>query len=199
MKDAAKQSRDPSNTSYYITNEFYEKLMDDFTDWQRKDRELVETDLRDSCRRILEQEAYCLQALRLEDWLSLYADECLYWVPGTPHAGDPRREVTIAFDDRRRLEDRIYRLQLAYAWSQRPPSRTVRMVGNVGVFATDTDDVVMVRSNLLINEFWAEETRLWGGWCAHRLRRKADSWEILVKQVNLIDCDQNLRNPSILL
>jgi benzoate/toluate 1,2-dioxygenase beta subunit len=73
------------------------------------------------------------------------------------------------------------------------------MVGNVGVFATDTDDVVMVRSNLLINEFWAEETRLWGGWCAHRLRRKADSWEILVKQVNLIDCDQNLRNPSILL
>ena len=37
------------------------------------------------------------------------------------------------------------------------------------------------------------------GWSAHRLRRAGDGWEILVKQVNLIDCDRNLRNPSITL
>ena len=33
----------------------------------------------------------------------------------------------------------------------------------------------------------------------HRLRDMATHWKILVKQVNLIDYDQNLRNPSIVL
>ena len=54
---------------------------------------------------------------------------------GTPEAGDPRREIAISFDDRRRMEDRIYRLRTGYAWSQAPKSRTVRMVSNVEVFA----------------------------------------------------------------
>jgi 3-phenylpropionate/cinnamic acid dioxygenase small subunit len=187
------------NASIYVSDEYYGQLVENFTDWQQKDAEINDSNLRDSCRRFLEREARLLQDLRLDDWLGLYADECLYWVPGSIDAGDPRHEVAIAFDDRRRLGDRIFRLQMGFAWSQRPASRTVRMVGNVEVFKTKTDAIVMVRSNLLINEFWANECRLWGGWCGHRLQRYNDDWQILVKQVNLIDCDQNLRNPSIIL
>lgn len=190
---------DPSIASHYISNDFYEALVADFTDWRREELESADPGLRDSCRRFLEREARLLEELRLEDWLALCAPECLYWVPATPDGGDPRREVAIAFDDRRRLEDRIYRLRLAHAWSQRPPSRTVRVVSNVTVYGTEQDDVLMVRSNFMISEFWAEETRLWSGWCGHRLRQKEDGWEILVKQVNLIDCDRNIRNPSIIL
>ncbi|HSM19224.1 MAG TPA: aromatic-ring-hydroxylating dioxygenase subunit beta, partial [Hyphomicrobiales bacterium] len=114
---------DPSLTSHYVGNEFYEKLVADFADWRREERESDDPALRDSCRRLLEREARLLEELRLDDWLALYAPECLYWVPTTPDGGDPRREVAVAFDDRRRLEDRVYRLQLAHAWSQRPPSR----------------------------------------------------------------------------
>ncbi|MDP2621863.1 MAG: aromatic-ring-hydroxylating dioxygenase subunit beta [Hyphomicrobiales bacterium] len=190
---------DPSLTSHYVGNEFYEKLITDFTGWRREELERDDPALRDSCRRVLEREARLLEELRLEDWLALYAPECLYWVPATPEGGDPRREVAIAFDDRRRLEDRIYRLRLAHAWSQRPPSRTVRLVSNVEVFATDAEDLFMVRSTFMISEFWAEEVRHWAGWCGHRLRQKEDGWDILVKQVNLIDCDRNIRNPSIIL
>lgn len=190
---------DPSLTSHYVGNEFYEKLVADFADWRREERESHDPALRDSCRRLLEREACLLEELRLDDWLALYAPECLYWVPTTPTCGDPRREVAVAFDDRRRLGDRVYRLQLAHAWSQRPPSRTARMVSNVTVYATDEVDVLMVRSNFMISEFWAEETRLWSGWCGHRLRRDGDGGAILVKQVNLIDCDRNIRNPSIIL
>jgi 3-phenylpropionate/cinnamic acid dioxygenase small subunit len=190
---------DPSISSYYVTNEYYEQLLIDYSDWQREELEIGDPGIRDSCRHFLEKESYLLQDMRFNHWLKLYAAECLYWVPGTAAAGDPRREVAIAFDDRRRLEDRVYRLQTSHAWSQRPPSRTVRMVGNVTVFSTCSDNVIMTRSNFLINEFWAEETRLWGGWSGHRLRRIDSGWEILAKQVNLIDCDSNLRNPSILL
>jgi len=48
-------------------------------------------------------------------------------------------------------------------------------------------------------EFRAGETRIWSGWSGHRLRDMTTHWKILVKQVNLIDYDQNLRTPSIVL
>src|SRR5258708_4649362 len=118
----------------------------------------------DEFRRLLGREAGLLDKLRYDDWLALYARECIYWVPSTPNAGDPRREISVMFDDRRRLEDRIYRFRTGYAWSQAPASRTVRLVTNVEVFAGARDDSRMVRSNFLISEFWGDETRVLTGW-----------------------------------
>jgi len=139
---------------------------------------------------LLEREARLLDEARFEEWLGLFAPQCAYWIPARPGAGDPRREVAVAFDDRRRLEDRIYRLRTGSAWSQAPASRTVRLVTNIEVFENS-----MARSNFLISEFRSGETRRWAGWCGYRLK----DCKIEVKQVNLLDCDQNLRNPSLLL
>lgn len=189
----------PSQTSYYVGTEFYSALVADFRDWQSDTAEETDPALRDSCRRLLEREARLLEQGRHEDWLALYAPECLYWVPASRDGGDPRREVAIAFDDRRRLEDRVYRLRNAYAWSQQPPSRTSRLVSNATVYRTGEADTVMVRSGFHISEFQDGDYRTYAGWCGHRLRRAGDGWQILVKQVNLINCDQNLRNPSITL
>jgi benzoate/toluate 1,2-dioxygenase beta subunit len=148
---------------------------------------------------LLEREARLLDQMRYEEWLKLYAPECVYWVPATPNAGDPRREVAVMFDDRRRLEDRVFRLRTGFAWSQAPASRTVRLIANVEVFATDNEAVRMVRSNFLITEFWGDETRILSGWTGHRFVRHNARWEIQVKQVNLLECDQSIRNPSIVL
>lgn len=190
---------DPSRSSYYVSNDYYDALIEAFTDWRSDDREITEAARRDELRIVLEREARLLDENRLEDWLALFAPECTYWVPGTAPAGDPRREVAIAFDDRRRLEDRIFRLNTGIAWSQAPASRTVRMVSNVAAYETGDRAIVMVRSNFSIAELRAGETRQWSGWTGHRLRRRGAGWEVLVKQVNLIDYDQNLRNPSIVL
>lgn len=188
----------PSQSALYIDDHFYRKLLADFTDWQADEREAADSGLRQGCRMLLEKEARLLEQRRYQDWLKLYAQECLYWVPATPEGGDPRRQVTIAFDDRRRLEDRVFRLQSDYAWSQRPASRTARLISNVAVFSTAEEDVLMVASTFLTSEFQAGGFRTYAGRYAHRLRRRGQGWEILVKQVSLIDCDQNLRNPSII-
>lgn len=198
MRDA-NMAPDPSRRSEYLGDARYSELVADFADWQSRALELDDALLRDSCRALLEREARFLDQERFDEWLGLYTPECLYWVPASLNAGDPRREVAIAFDDRRRLEDRIFRLRTGYAWSQTPRSRTVRMVSNVEVFGTAIEAIYMVRSNFQITEFRAGETRMLAGWCGHRLRLTQKRWEILVKQVNLIDCDDNLRNPSIVL
>jgi len=190
---------DPSLTSYYVTDEFYRELVEAFSDWQRDDLLIGDPAVRDGFRALIEREARLLDELRFDEWLALYAPECVYWVPASPAGGDPRREVAISFDDRRRMEDRIYRLRTGYAWSQAPKSRTVRIISNVEVFDAGRDEARMVRSNLLISEFRPDGIRFLSGWCGHRFVEQDGRWLIAVRQVNLIDCDQSLRNPSIVI
>src|SRR5216684_4276620 len=190
-------ANDPSVSSYYVNDTLYQELVDSFSDWQRDDLAVNDPSERDRFRMLIEREARLLDQLRFDEWLAMYSPECIYWVPGTPAAGDPRREIAISFDDRRRMEDRIYRLRTGYAWSQAPRSRTVRMISNTEVFATNQSSARMVRSNFLISEFRVDGTRFLSGWCGHRFVERAGRWEIQVRQVNLIDCDRNLRNPSI--
>jgi 3-phenylpropionate/cinnamic acid dioxygenase small subunit len=192
-------AHDPSLSSYYVSDAFYQELVESFADWQKDELLIGDPLQRDHFRGLLEREARLLDQQRFDAWLALYTPECLYWVPTTPEGGDPRREVAISFDDRRRMEDRIFRLRTGYAWSQAPTSRTVRMISNVEVFTTGRDAVRMVRSNFLISEFRVDGTRYLSGWCGHRLVQQGGQWLIAVRQVNLIDCDQNLRNPSIVL
>jgi 3-phenylpropionate/cinnamic acid dioxygenase small subunit len=179
----------------YVDEAFYDALVRAFSAWPES--EIADAATREQCRMLLHREARLLDQGRLEDWLAMYAAQCVYWVPATP-GGDPRREVAVAFDDRRRLEDRVYRLRTGHAWSQAPASRTVRMISNIEVFpASETS--VLVRSNFLLTDWRGGETRFWSGWTGHRLRHRHGRYEIEVRQVNLVDCDQNLRNPSILL
>ena len=90
------QPADPSLTSYYITDAFYRELVESFTDWQRDELSISDPAERDRFRALLEREARLLDQLRLDEWLGLFAPECVYWVPATPEGGDPRREVAIS-------------------------------------------------------------------------------------------------------
>jgi 3-phenylpropionate/cinnamic acid dioxygenase small subunit len=164
---------------------FYDSLVRDFSAWGE------EAPADAAVTALLLRESRCLDEGRYDDWLALYAERCVYWVPATPGGGDPRREVAVAFDDRRRLEDRIFRLRTGSAWSQVPASRTVRLVTNIARVGERK-----VRANFIVSEFRAGETRFWSGWYGYRL---AADGKVEVKQVNLLDCDQHLRNPSILL
>jgi 3-phenylpropionate/cinnamic acid dioxygenase small subunit len=183
----------------YVTDALYRELIANFSGWQDDARAIADPATRETFRMLLEREARLLDQLKYEDWLALYTAECIYWVPSTPNAGDPRREIAVMFDDRRRLEDRIYRLRTGFAWSQAPASRTVRLITNVEAFATARDDARMLRSNFLISEFWGDETRILTGWAGHRVVRDGGAWKIQAKQVNLLECDQSIRNPSIIL
>src|ERR1700737_3529010 len=180
---------DPSVSSYYVNDVLYQEVVDSYSDWQRDDLAIDDPSERDRFRMLVEREARLLDQLRFDEWLAMYSPECLYWVPGPPEAGDPRREIAISFDDRRRLEDRIYRLRTGYAWSQAPKSRTVRMISDVEVFVGANAAARMVRSNFLISEFRPDGIRALAGWCGHRFVQRDGRWEIQVRRVNLITRD----------
>jgi 3-phenylpropionate/cinnamic acid dioxygenase small subunit len=192
-------NHDPSRFSYYLSDAFYSELVNDFSNWQTEERAVQDPNERDRFRRLLEHEARLLDQMLFEDWLKLFTPECAYWVPATRDAGDPRREVALTLDDRRRLEDRVFRFRTGYAWSQAPPSRTSRLISNAEVFTSSIQDQRMVRSNFILSEFWDGDIRMLAGWNGHRFRKIDNAWRISAKQVNLLNCDQCIRNPSVIL
>ena len=85
------------------------------------------------------REAWLLDERKLEEWLQLFTDDVLYFMPRRKNV--PRREqhreltplgdLAILEEDKRYLEMRVARLDTGMAWAEDPPSRTRHLIGNL--------------------------------------------------------------------
>lgn len=187
---------DTSSWSYHVDDEYYRELRRQ-TDLLREDwpEATVEESVRAAT--FLAREARLIDDGRFNHWLDLFTDDCLYWVPVVAGGGDPATEVSHAFDDRRRLTDRVYWLRTGLAFSQIPASRTRRVIGNVETSADPETGDRLVRSNFTVHEFRAGVAKTYAGWYGHVLRNTGDGWRIRVKQANLLDSDQIHENLTL--
>ena len=72
-----------------------------------------------------------------DEWLSLWTDDALYWVPCNRDDSDPAREISAIYDDRARLQGRIDRLKSGVAYAQDPKSRMRRLISNIEIEEAD--------------------------------------------------------------
>ena len=80
----------------------------------------------------LYREARLADEARYADWLALWTDDGVYWVPATTDPGaDPQRHLSHVYDNRARLETRVKLLQTGYRYSQEPASSMRRLISNV--------------------------------------------------------------------
>ena len=150
-------------------------------------------------QRILFDEARLLDERNYDEWLALFAAECLYWVPSRSEPGDPRTETGIYLDDRRRMLDRVAMIRTGYLHAQIPASRTRRMLSNMEQWTT-ADGSVRVRLNVVIWEFRKGETRAYPGWQAYEIvRDPAGVFALETKIVSLLDCDAPQGNYAFIL
>jgi p-cumate 2,3-dioxygenase subunit beta len=85
---------------------------------------------------LLYREADLLDQWALDEWLTLFTEDAQYLVPPTDLAGDnanPDTSLFYVFDDRRRMQERVIRLNKAAAHSEWPRSKTRHLVSNVRV------------------------------------------------------------------
>jgi 3-phenylpropionate/cinnamic acid dioxygenase small subunit len=147
---------------------------------------------------LLYREAALLDERHYRDWLELFTDDAVYWVPQAD-GEDPERLVSIVYDDRRRLGERVLRLEGGFAHAQNPPSRTCHVVGNIVVGAEENRDLP-VESTLLVAEVRRAVQTMYAGRVEHRLTRADDGGlRIRRKVVRLINSDAPLGNVSFLL
>jgi 3-phenylpropionate/cinnamic acid dioxygenase small subunit len=150
----------------------------------------------------LYREARLADEARYADWLALWTDDGVYWVPATTTPGvDPDRHLSHIYDNRARLDTRVKLLQTGHRYSQEPASRMRRLISNIEVREAEGGEVV-AESNFLIAELAIQakhEVHWWVGRATHRLRRVDGALRMSGKTVVLINAAEPLPNLSFLI
>jgi benzoate/toluate 1,2-dioxygenase beta subunit len=141
--------------------------------------------------RLMDEHAY-------DEWLALWADDALYWVPCNEDDIDPERHVSIVYEDKARLEDRIARLKSGAAYAQDPKSRLSRVVSNVEI-EDENDTETTVRSTFNVTALRRGRMDIFAGRAIHKLRPEGDSFKMTYKRVLLINNDVVIHNLTFLI
>jgi benzoate/toluate 1,2-dioxygenase beta subunit len=139
---------------------------------------------------------------RYAEWLALWTDDAVYWVPATTDpAADPETRLSHIYDNRARLETRIKLLQTGHRYSQEPASLMRRLISNIEV-AEGSDDELVAGSNFILAELSIQaksEMHWWVGRATHHLRRVDGLLRMSLKKVVLINAAEPLPNLSFLI
>jgi len=133
-----------------------------------------------------------------DEWLALWTNDALYWVPSNDDDYDPERHVSIVYENRVRLEDRIARLKSGAAYAQDPKTRLSRIVSNVEIDGGDSDETI-VHSTFNVTALRRNRLDFFAGRTTHKLRPDADSFKIAYKKVVLVTNDTVIRNLTFLI
>lgn len=144
------------------------------------------------------EEAELMDGHRYDDWFALWAEELTYWVPCNEDAYNQARHVSLIFDDRDRLQERLFRLKSKLIHSQSPRSRLSRVIGNVRI-RSDADDLLEVSSTFCVTQARLDTVTTWAGRQTHELVRAGASYKIRRKSVYLVNNDSVLSNLTFLI
>jgi benzoate/toluate 1,2-dioxygenase subunit beta len=139
----------------------------------------------------LYREARLMDEHRYREWLALWTDDALYWVPCNADDIDPKRQVSIIYDNRQRLEQRVNRLASGSVLAQDPQPRMRRVISNIEIDEQAAADVT-ARSNFMLIQAKGRSQYVWAGCSIHRLRRSGDEFKIAHKKVMLVNADQEM-------
>ena len=135
-------------------------------------------------------EARLLDARRFRDWMELFAEDGTYWVPAVPGQTSPFDQASLFYDDRELMKTRVERLEHPRIHVQTPPSRTAHLIANVVVEESDDAKGEYVLGSILIMAEYRDDTqRIFAGRQRHHIRRHGDTFRIVQKRVDLINCD----------
>jgi 3-phenylpropionate/cinnamic acid dioxygenase small subunit len=161
---------------------------------------MTDMSLSDEVTEFLYLEAELADANAYDDWLALWDDPCVYWVPLNSEDYDPTKHISIIYDDRARLEERCFRLTTGGAHSQEPTSKSCRLVGNIRVGKPDVDGgTVEATARVMLVELRMGRKSIYAARCHYTLRRTTSGLKLAQKKVVLLDLDEPLGNMTFLI
>jgi 3-phenylpropionate/cinnamic acid dioxygenase small subunit len=161
------------------------------------------TPVTDAERRAIEEflyeEARLADEHRYEEWLALWTEDALYWVPAAGGRDtDPTRQASYIYDNRVRLQTRIGMLLSGEKFSQLPPSGLARVVSNIFVSGQEENGDIAVNAKFVLVES-RREMLLWGGEIFYKLRPNQTSFGLVSKKVVLVNCAAPMRKIAFIL
>lgn len=153
---------------------------------------------RQQVEQFLYYEAQLMDEHRYDEWLALWTDDALYWVPAGRDDIDPRREISLIYDDRVRLQTRIARLKSGFAHAQQPKSRMRRVVSNILIEEVENAEI-LAYSNFMLAELRRGKQDVFAGRTVHRLRLHHGNFKLVAKKVLLVNNDESIDNLTFLI
>jgi 3-phenylpropionate/cinnamic acid dioxygenase small subunit len=149
---------------------------------------------------LLFREARLLDEWRLEEWLTLFTPDAVYWIP-IDDRKSVDRNTAIILDTPTRREERVYHLLNNRFASQTPRSRTVHAITNVEIEPA-SESRFLVHSTQVIYEVRTGDFRQNGlgdvrtlvARVEHLVEQTAAGLAIAGKKILLIDRDIVQRN-----
>lgn len=140
---------------------------------------------------LLHREAEALDERRWDEWLALYAEDAIFWVPSWDDDGnlvtDPTKEISlIYYANRAGLEDRVHRIRTGASSASTPLPRTCHILGNMRIIGEEIDDIA-ARCSFVVHIYRNGDSWSYFGWSKFKLRREGDDWRIKEKQVTILN------------
>jgi len=149
----------------------------------------ITTELND----LLVQEAHLLDEWQLDDWLHLYDEDAIYWLPIDDQA-DPETTPSIIHERKVMLMVRVEQLMRQNRHAQSPRGEFMRSISNLHV-EDHGDGTASARYHLMCVEVrpgdWRQaglgQKRFFAGRCEVRVKRTDGRWLITRKVIKLLD------------
>jgi len=137
----------------------------------------------------VEGEMQLLDDSAFADWLKLFAEQGIYWVPINRAQKSPLDHVSLFYDDRERLRTRVERLLHPMIHTQTPSSRTCRMLSAIRVTAPRQGMHVLTAKYLMSEYRPGHPQRHYAGDVEYQLSGPIDQLAIDLKKLTLINAD----------
>ncbi len=136
----------------------------------------------------LYRQAELLDEKRWDDFIELFADDGLYWMPAAPEQTTGEGVPSIFYEDRNLMTVRMKRVMHPHAWSQSPAWGTSHLVSNVAIEKEDPrTGEVTVRARFHMMEFRRDASRHFAGTYRHQLLRTKDGYCIKLQRVDMVN------------
>jgi 3-phenylpropionate/cinnamic acid dioxygenase small subunit len=146
----------------------------------------------------LYKEARLADENRYDEWTALWTDDAIYWVPANLDDYDPREHISIIYDDRGRLQDRVDRLKSGAAWAQEPRSRVRRVISNIEIEPPDARGEITASSNFVLGDLRRGLQTVYFARQIHRLRPTPEGLRLAYKKVMLLNNNDPIHNLSFI-
>jgi 3-phenylpropionate/cinnamic acid dioxygenase small subunit len=145
-------------------------------------------DLHHEVEQFLYRQSELLDDQRWQDWIDLFTDDGIYWMPADPADETWDGVPSIFAEDRNLMNVRMRRVLHPDAWSQKPLWGTSHVIGNVVIMPRDTKtgDIV-VRSRFHMMELRRDSSRHFAGTYLHHLVRTPNGLKIRLQRVDMVN------------
>lgn len=152
-----------------------------------------QSSLLDRASGLLLREAHCLDRRLWDEWLDLYADDAVFWVPAwkdEDHQTDnPDLEVSMMYyEGKARIRERVWRARSGQSIASTPLPRTMHSISNIAL-EQEGEATARVSANWSVHVYDTKFKRqhVFFGFYEHNIVGRNDVWMIASKKITILN------------